>query len=61
MRAMLVRARAALQPHVGHFTEPFFVWRKQGDGWMGQSEDRPSLTMIFLAAKPELEGSERVP
>jgi hypothetical protein len=58
MRAMLARASDALQPQVCHFTEPFFVWRKQGDGWMGTFEDRPSLTMIFLAAKPELGGSD---
>src|SRR4051812_12994360 len=58
MREMLARAGAALQPHVGHFTEPFFVWRKQGDGWSGESEGRPSLTMIFMAAHPELEGSD---
>ena len=57
--AGLARAGAALQQHVGHFTEPFLVWRKQHGQWHGQSVMRHSLTNIFAAGRNDIDEAGR--
>lgn len=55
-REAIMRTGATLQQHVGHFTEPVLVWRKQPDKgqWLGETQQRPSLSSIFATARQQI-------
>jgi hypothetical protein len=43
----ITKAGSALQQHVGSTREQCLVYRKYGEGWQGECQERPSLTQIF--------------
>jgi hypothetical protein len=55
LRAAIAQVGPALQCHVGQFTEPFLVWRKEGEQWHGEYQERPSLMNIFAAARRQMD------
>jgi hypothetical protein len=58
LRTAIERAGAALEHHVGRFTDLSLVWRKQGEQWQAESQARPSLTHIFAAARDPLNAAD---
>lgn len=44
-----------LQPLVGQFFEPYQVWRKVGDIWNGEFEQRPDIGKAFSKADKQIE------